>query len=176
MEPEAAVAGSTVQRSRRSPSRAPAKPATPNPRPHGRCAVVTRDERAPGAAWQPQARRAGDAVGLTIHSRGRAAAQGSPSRCAVIPPLINGGGCAASLVNQWKRLRRSEYLGDRMGDASMGNGADGPAGPWTGTLVACAVTVVPGVAVGHLCAGVPTAVLTKLAMISRHDLPRRSAR
>ena len=73
-----------------------------------------------------------DAAGLAIDSRGRAAADGSPLRCAP-SAFMNGGGCAASLVNQWKRLRRSEYQGDRKGDSSMGTRAAGPAGPWEGS-------------------------------------------
>ena len=85
---------------------APAKPATPNPRasrhtgtrPRGR--PLTRRNR---RGSQPQVRRDGDAAGLAIHSRGRAAATVSPSRCAP-SAFMNGGGCAASF--RWKRLRR----------------------------------------------------------------------
>ena len=52
----------------------------------------------------------GDAAGLAIHSRGRRRHTG---RRFAVPPsaFINGGGCAAAVINQWKRLRRSEYLG-----------------------------------------------------------------
>ena len=74
---------------------------------------------------------------------GQAAAYGSPLRCAH-SALINGGGCAAASIE-----------GDRMGDASMGTRAAGPAGPWEGTLVACAVTPLPAAVAGRLCAGVP---------------------
>ena len=44
--------------------------------------------------------------------QGQAAAFVSPLRCAP-SAFINGGGCAASLINQWKRLRRSSIRGDR---------------------------------------------------------------
>ena len=103
-----------------------------------RCAVVTLVGRATGAALSSQVRRAGDAAGFAMDSMGRAAC-GSPLRCAPAA-FINGGGCAASLVNQWKRLRRGDCWGDRMGDSSMGKRTAGPAGPWAGTLVACSVT------------------------------------
>ena len=67
-----------------------------------------------GAALSSQVRRAGDAAGFAIDSRGRAAAPRLVS-----PAQSKGGGCAAAVINQWKRLRRSEYVGDRVGDDSM---------------------------------------------------------
>ena len=67
---------------------------------------------------------------------------------------FNGGGSVPRRdpVHQWNRLRRSEYRGDRWGDTSMGTRAAGPAGPWTGTLVACLLTPMPG---RRVAAGAP---------------------
>ena len=48
-------------------------------------------------------------------------------------------------------------MGDRMGGSSRGTRAAGPAGPWMGTLVACAVTLMSAAVAGCLCAGVPGA-------------------
>jgi hypothetical protein len=88
------------------------EPATPVPRLQG-CAVaqpsgrpLSNGERGRGSSAAGSA--GGDAAGLAIDSMGRAAADGSPLRCAR-SALINGGGSAAAHINQWKRLRRGEY-------------------------------------------------------------------
>ena len=75
--------------------------------------------RGPGAAERPQVRRAGDAAGLAIHSRGR-----RRHTDVVAAPRA---ACAAR-VSMW-RLRRSEYRGDRVGDSSMGNRSTRPTIP-----------------------------------------------
>ena len=76
--------------------------------------------RGTGAAFRPQVRRGGDAAGLAIDSRGRRRHTGR--RFAVlVASLINGGGCAASLINQWKRLRRGEYQGGPVGRFQHGS-------------------------------------------------------
>ena len=61
-------------------------------------------------------------------------------RAVRMPCFSNGGGCATASTR-----------GDRMGDASRGKRCAGPAAPWLGTLVACAVTPMPGAVAGRLC-------------------------
>ena len=67
--------------------------------------------RGPGAAFGPQVRREGTPPDPRSTAWAAAAADGSPLRCAP-SAFMNGGGCAAAVINQWNRLRRSEY---RMG-------------------------------------------------------------
>ena len=75
--------------------------------------------RGTGAADRPQVRRGGDAAGLAIDSMAGGGQPVAASLC-VCRVTLNGGGCAAAVLNQWKRLRRSEHLGGPMGDATMG--------------------------------------------------------
>ena len=57
---------------------------------------------------------------------------------------MNGGGYAAAAINQWKRLRRSENRGDRVGDASRGTRDTSGVGLNPSSR---RVTMVPGLAV-----------------------------
>ena len=75
--------------------------------------------------------------------QGQAAAFVSSLRCAR-SAFINGGGCAASLINQWKRLRRSEYLGGPNGRFQHGHAH---AGCWCATRV---LTPMPAAEAGRL--------------------------
>ena len=99
------------------------EPATPNPPRQGApapwrgppvrpTATLTRRN---GVAERLQVRRGGDAAKLAIHSRAGGGILVSPPRCAP-SAFINGGGCAAAVLNQWKRLRRSEYYSSGRND------------------------------------------------------------
>ena len=75
--------------------------------------------------------------------QGQAAAYVSPLRCAPTA-FINGGGCAASLVNQWKRLRRSTVIGGPVGRCQHGHPH---AGCW---CAPCVLTPMPTAEAGRL--------------------------
>ena len=104
--------------------------------------------------------------------QGQAAAHGSPLRCAPAA-FINGGGCAASLINQWMRLRRSEYL--RGTDWAIPAWAARCRTCWTvgGNAVACSVTAVPAAVAGRLVRRLPWAA-PPVRLVRREAARRRS--
>ena len=83
-----------------------------------RCHPCQRVEDGHGSP-SSQARRAGDAVGCAIRQQGQGGGQ-SVAASLCMPRLLSGGGCAAAVINQRKRLRRGEYLGGPMGRCQHG--------------------------------------------------------
>ena len=88
-----------------------------------------------GAAKRPQARRDGDAAGFAI-DRGAAGRHTSPAALTLL--LHQWWRLRRVIVNQWKRLRRSEYQWGPVGRFQHGHPH---AGCW---CAPCAVTPVPG--------------------------------
>ena len=97
-----------------------------------RCAVVTlvgagdgRGSQLAGSAGWGR-RRARD------RQHGRRRRRVAASLCSV--RVMNGGGCAASVLNQWRRLRRGEYLGGPNGRCQHGQLRNTP------TILPCVAT------------------------------------
>ena len=85
---------------------------------------------------------------------GQAAATGR-RLAAPRPAFINGGGCAAAVINQWKRLRRSEHLGGPEGRCQHGHPH---AGCWCAT---CVLTPMPAAEAGRLGAALSAGFAAK---------------
>ena len=87
----------------------------------------------PADPWPAGNRRGFPAAGsagwgrrrICDRQQGQAAADGSSPRCAYAA-FINGGGCAASLVIQWTRLRRSEHEWGPVGRCQQGHPQHAP--------------------------------------------------
>ena len=164
-------AGSRPQRSPRRARNKPTQPATPVPRSsRARMRASLAGRPLPGAVPARLDGRRFGGLGTPPGSRYTAGAgrRLTGRRLAVrLPRSSDGGGCAASLINQWKRLRRSEYQWGPGGRSQQGHPLgqrDRLCPAWlrfavravhAEPLVAWSLTPMPAAVAGRLGAGCP---------------------